>query len=65
MIREMDFYGLLIPPLLAWGLAALVATMLLSRLLARFGLYRFVWHRGLFDVAVFVILLGLIARLVP
>jgi len=64
MIREMAFYGLLLPPILAWGIAALVVTMLASRVLGRIGFYRLVWHRSLFDVAVFVIVLGAIAALI-
>ena len=37
---------------------ALLLSLLLRRLLAAFGFYRFVWHRALFDLALTVILLG-------
>ena len=30
---------------------------------ARLGLYRLVWHRPLFDLALFVILLGIVAAI--
>jgi hypothetical protein len=39
-------------------LPALAVSSLLARLLARLGLYRFVWHPALFDFALFVIVLG-------
>ena len=61
MIRELDLYGLLVPPLLAAALIALALTWALRRLLDRWGFYRLVWHGTLFDLALFVILLGLVA----
>jgi hypothetical protein len=58
MIGEVSLYGLYFPPLLLLTLAALVVSNLLGRALARLGLYRFVWHPALFDLALFVIVLG-------
>ena len=63
MIREVDLYGLLVPPLLAAAAIALALTWGLRRLLDRRGFYRLVWHATLFDLALFVILLGLVAAL--
>lgn len=63
MIRELDVYGLLVPPLLAGAVIALALTWALRRLLDRWGFYRLVWHATLFDLALFVILLGLVAAL--
>ncbi|TDH57978.1 DUF1656 domain-containing protein [Dankookia rubra] len=63
MIGEIDLHGVFVPALLAWAALALPANALLRRLLQRFGLYRLVWHRPLFDLATFVILLGVIAAL--
>ena len=63
MIRELDVYGLLVPPLLAAAVIALALTWGLRRLLDRRGFYRLVWHATLFDLALFVILLGLVAAL--
>ena len=56
MIKEIDLGGVYITPLLAWAILALLINMLLGRLLARIGFYKFVWHRHLFDAAVFIIL---------
>ncbi len=61
MIGEIDIYGVLFPPLLVWLALALVLSALLRRLLAGAGLYRFVWHRPLFDLSLLVILTGLIS----
>ena len=63
MIREVDLYGLLVPPLLAAAAIALALTWGLRRLLDRRGFYRLVWHATLFDLALFVVLLGLVAAL--
>jgi hypothetical protein len=61
MIGEINIYGLYLPPLLLLTLAALAASKVLNLLLARTGLYRFVWHRALFDFSLFVIVLGALA----
>jgi hypothetical protein len=58
MSNELNLYGIYLPALLLLCVVALVATQLLGRLLARYGVYRWVWHPALFDVAVFVIILG-------
>jgi hypothetical protein len=61
MIGEVDLFGVFLPPLLAWVVVAQILSMGLRRLLAAFGLYRFVWHRPLFDFSVLVILTGLVS----
>ena len=58
MIGEIDVYGVFVPPLLVWVVAALPLTAVLRRLLRWFGFYRLVWHRPLFDFALLVIVLG-------
>jgi hypothetical protein len=58
MIAELDLHGIYIPALLAWALIALPVTALLTRMLDRFGAYRVVWRRPLFDFALFVIVLS-------
>jgi hypothetical protein len=63
MIGELNVYGLLVSPLLLWVLAALPATALFRRTLRRLGVYRAVWHPPLFDLALFVIVLGAVATL--
>jgi protein AaeX len=39
---------------------AFLLQLLLKRVLDASGLYRFVWHRALFDIAIYVILLGVV-----
>lgn len=58
MIAELDLHGVFIPALLAWALIALPIAALLRRGLERLGAYRHVWHRPVFDLALFVIVLG-------
>jgi hypothetical protein len=58
MISEVDLYGLLVSPMLLWVGAALVVSTAIRHGLSRFGLYRYVWHRPLFDFALLIITLG-------
>jgi hypothetical protein len=58
MRYEIDIYGVLVPALLLWLIAAYALSAVLRRLMRRFNLYRLVWHRALFDFALFVCLLG-------
>ena len=58
MRYEIDIYGVLIPALLLWLVVAYALSAVLRRLMQRFNLYRLVWHRALFDFALFVCLLG-------
>ncbi|MEH3146096.1 MAG: DUF1656 domain-containing protein [Methylobacterium frigidaeris] len=58
MSGQFDLYGVFVPALLVWALATLVLVIPLRHLLARAGFYRLVWHRPLFDLALYVVLLG-------
>jgi hypothetical protein len=58
MIGEVSLYGLYVPPLLLLALLALVVSRVLNLVMARLGVYRFVWHPALFDFALFVMVLG-------
>lgn len=58
MMHEIDFYGVFVPDILVWLVVAFLVSLPLRWLLAGLGLYRFVWHRALFDAALFIILLG-------
>ncbi len=60
MIGEFSFYGIYIPWLMLWALVALGVASVLSRILARIGFYRLVWHPALFDFALFIIVLGVL-----
>ncbi|MCZ4064500.1 DUF1656 domain-containing protein [Oxalobacter aliiformigenes] len=59
MTGEFSFFGMYFPWLMLTSLLALVATRLISIFLARIGFYRYVWHPPLFDVALFLVVLGI------
>ncbi len=63
MIGEIDLGGVFAPTLLLWAALALLASLPVRRLLDRSGAYRFIWHRGLFDIALLLVLWGAIAGL--
>ena len=58
MSAEIDLYGVFVPALLVWTVAALAVSALVRRALERAGAYRFVWHRPLFDLALLVLVTG-------
>ncbi len=58
MIKEVDLFGIFLPPMLVYGLAALVVWYVLRRGFAWMGLYRFVWHPALFNTALYVLVLA-------
>ena len=58
MMLEMDIYGVFLPTLFVLGLVAMAVTFVVRRLLTAFRVYRIVWHRSLFDLALFVVVLG-------
>jgi undecaprenyl pyrophosphate phosphatase UppP len=60
-VEEIDLHGVFVSGLLVWAVVAYVVTALLTRLFARLRLYRLVWHRALFDIAVYVIVWGGVA----
>ena len=60
MTGELDIYGVFIPSLAAWMLVAVLISLGVRRLLASVGFYRLVWHRPLFDLALYVVLLGVV-----
>jgi hypothetical protein len=61
MIGEIDVAGVFIPALVIWALAAMVLGLIVRQVLTSIGFYRLVWHRGLFDLALFFILWGAVA----
>lgn len=58
MPSEFDIYGVYIPRLLVLMIASLLLLVILRRCLTWIGGYRLVWHRGLFDLCLYVLLLG-------
>ena len=57
MIKEINFDGVFLPPLLGYLLVTAPVWYLVRYLLGRLGVYRFVWHPPLFNTALYVILL--------
>ncbi|WP_395664469.1 DUF1656 domain-containing protein [Methylocella sp.] len=58
MTQEIDIYGVFVPSLLLWAACALALTALLRRLFALSGAHRRLWRPTLFDLGVFLALLG-------
>jgi hypothetical protein len=56
VIGEVNLFGVFVPPLLIWGTVALAISLPLRWALSRLGVYNWVWHRGLFDFCLVVIL---------
>jgi hypothetical protein len=65
MIGEFNFLGIYIPWILLLCIGALIFSRAVAYLIARVGWYRFVWHPALFDLAVFIILLGGFTFMLP
>jgi hypothetical protein len=63
MRYEIDLSGVFVPTLLVWMLVTYALCAVLHPVFQRTGLYRLVWHRPLFDLAVFVCMLGVIVYL--
>lgn len=62
MIGQTSFYGLYLPWLMLLALGALLALWGMRRALAAVGVYRWVWHPALFDLALYVLLLYALSR---
>ncbi|HEY4546856.1 MAG TPA: DUF1656 domain-containing protein [Pedomonas sp.] len=65
MIGEISVLGIYMSPLLVWALLALCLYLPARWLLRRSGFYRLVWHRALFDMALYVILWSGLAAFSP
>ncbi|MDD3445076.1 MAG: DUF1656 domain-containing protein [Zavarzinia sp.] len=58
MLKEIDLFGVFLAPMMLYAAIAGVAWLGLRAGLARLGAYRLVWHRPLFNAALFLILLA-------
>mgnify|MGYP003391846182 CR=1 FL=1 len=58
MYGEFSLYGVFIPTLFGLLLLAYVFNSALILLLQRTGVYRHLWHPALFNLAMYVLLLG-------
>ncbi|HXU58686.1 MAG TPA: DUF1656 domain-containing protein [Verrucomicrobiae bacterium] len=57
-LDTIDLFGFYLPAPLIWAAFAVLPCVLLCWGLRRLGFYRLVWHRALFDMALYVIILG-------
>ncbi len=58
MTGQFDLYGVFLPWFSALSLCAYGLLRMLTSLLSRLGLYQGVWHRSLFNLALYIIVLG-------
>lgn len=61
MIGEIALFGVFLPVLLVLAVIAILLTGLLTQLLGWLGLYRFLAYRPLVDLALFLLILGLLS----
>ncbi len=61
MTGEFSLDGVFVSSVLVFAGLAFLITAVATRLLALTGFYRLVWHRALFDFALFVIVWGGVA----
>jgi hypothetical protein len=61
MNGEFDISGVFVPSLGVWMLIAFAVTALVRRRLVASRFYRLVWHQALFDFALYIVVLGLVA----
>jgi hypothetical protein len=65
MIGQLNIYGVYVPMLLVLMLGAYLLKSLLAIALSRLGLYRWVWHPPLFNLALYVMVLGALFTFLP
>ncbi|MET0743149.1 MAG: DUF1656 domain-containing protein [Microvirga sp.] len=64
MIKEINLFGVFLPPLFAYAAASLALWFVLRRSLEAVGAYRFVWHPALFNTALYGLILGTLVLVV-
>ncbi|SAL23442.1 membrane protein [Caballeronia turbans] len=60
MIGEIDILGVFVPAVLVLMFIAYLLNLAIRTVLARVGFYRFVWHRSIFDLGIYVLVLGVV-----
>ena len=60
MIGEIDVLGVFVPAVLVLMFIAYLVNLAIRTVLARIGFYRFIWHRSIFDLGIYVLVLGLV-----
>jgi protein AaeX len=61
---EINLFGVYVAPISLMLVAAWIVTIVLRRIVARFGLLRHVWHPALFVFSVYMIVLSSIVLVV-
>jgi hypothetical protein len=61
LMQEVNLSGVFLPAALLWAGIAFLLSSVISRTLSRTGFYALVWHRALFDAALFVLFWGAIS----
>lgn len=64
MTGQLDLYGIFVPSFAVLSLCAYPVFRLLASALGTLGFYRAVWHRPLFNLALYVIVLGALSLLI-
>ena len=59
-MKEINAFGVFLSPFLGVALLAFGVLWVLRLLLARAGFYRHVWHRSLFDLSLYLIVLEIL-----
>lgn len=57
MIYDIDIYGVFVPAILVWGGIAFFLVLALHRLTRRLPVRTVVWHRPLFTLATYAVIL--------
>jgi hypothetical protein len=60
MLKEINFFGIYFAPFALYFVIAMALFLPIRWLLDRYEAERWVWHRPLFDLSIFVILISLI-----
>jgi protein AaeX len=60
MLKEVNIFGIFIAPFAAYLAVALLIFIPVRMLFDRWAIQRWVWHRPLFDISIFVIIVSLI-----
>ena len=65
MIAEISIFGVFFSGVLATACLAVIALLIVRRLLLKVGFYQLVWHPHLVDLAFFTILWATTAMIMP
>ena len=60
MIHDVDILGIFAPAVTLLMLVAWMLNLAVKRVLEEVGFYRLVWHRHLFDLSMYVVILGIL-----